>query len=259
MKSYGKIPLGVVLSLSIVFVAAACLAQQRTRVSDAKPSLHVVPLVDHTLPYQGFGAVVIVDDGTLLIALGGEVRREDDSTLTSPFPSGSEILQYQLNTSGLAIIESKGRVFLDRNGNQLRKRGLRERQVSVTSFADGPNDAPNSLYDFTGDLKVAFDAKKQVISVAIADTESSRMTFNLSAPIVAGSQTDEMADSRYDNGAIADSLEDESILLEPPLPDSQCNISCASGSGSVTCTNSGCKCICVVTRPECICTNAHTN
>lgn len=252
MNQSSHIRMGVVMSVLVVLGCSVSRAQQKAQLRYIKSADKAVPLSQYALPYQGLGAVVIVDDGTLLIEVGGQLDEDVEASLVS-----DEAIAYQLDTSGLRVIERGGEVFLDQNGKQLSEQGLRERQVTVIPFVNTANPNPTALFEFTGQLDLNFDAATGLLSVTITDTESSGQAFHLSAPIqIAKPAATQGKVLLVDSNAIAasDNPNDPIVLFSMGEMKSKCSIACNNGNGSIECTRRGCICICKTNgEPKCEC------
>ena len=83
----------------------------------AKSGAKVGPLCETiALPYNGHGTVAVLDDGTLIITVGGEERI--DPTNGDVTVTGSEAIAYQLDTSTLRLVEHEGEVVRLRDRHQ---------------------------------------------------------------------------------------------------------------------------------------------
>lgn len=210
------------------------------------------PVRENALPYEGFGSVTIVDDGTLIIEIGGAattLHDEDDVEFEGIGPY--DAIAYQIDMSGLSLVEHRGQVFLDNNGVELRARGLRPREVFRTVFPApdqiDANRAPTALVWFTGELQLSFDAQTAQLVLRIEDSEETGRVFTLAAPVVSDAKNRRRSE---EGGIVLTPLEGHAVGA------SSCSITCSKGSGSVNCSESGCKCVCKAGKPVCICTNA---
>lgn len=227
------------------------LAPSETTVTrDFGPDLRVK---NNQVPYAGFGSVMIVNDGTIIIEIGGketvEYADDDEETLTvSPY----DAIAFHMDITGLALVDAGGEVFLDRGGKQIAERGLSPKRVFRTLFPEASaieqNSPRHALAWFTGDLRLAFDRNSKVLTVRAKDTEDTDRLFTLSAPVV---QADGM--TLNENDEIALIIQSESTVADGS---SNCSISCPRGSASINCSNSGCNCVCKSGSPSCKCTNA---
>jgi len=197
---------------------------------------------DPTLPYSGYGRVAILDDGMVLITLGGEFRtdpaREESGMNAEVGVSASTALAYQMDTSGMALAQYQDdEVFLDRNGTEIARRGFAPERVIRTSFgrAEGSETGPNRfvLLSLKGQLRATFDTVEKALTVAITDQESGRK-FSFTGVVAATREARPLLKT------------DPRVMLSPPsvsLP-SHCEFSCAKGSGEYTCLDRGCAGYC---------------
>jgi hypothetical protein len=198
-------------------------------------------LVENTLPYNGYGEIDIVDDGCLVIKVGGEVYIDPE---TEEFTvHKSDTLVFQLDTSDLTIVEDGESVFLDKEGVQLAERGLSWDDVAYTAFPEQIEkdraQARYALETFIGDMDLAFNQAKGTLTVSIIDTHDRGGTFDLTAPILtrvgAGKRT---VSSRPEKPG------DPQITLNPPPEQSQCSATCSKGSCEITCQGMACTAYC---------------
>ena len=216
---------------------------------------HTLSLAEYTLPYNGYGELDILDDGCLVIKVGGEwyINPEtDESTIQE-----SDTLIFQLDTSDLTIVENGESVFLDKKGVQLAKRGLSWDDVTVTAFPEWVEkdraQARYALETFIGDMALSFDEAEGTLTVSIIDTHDRGGTFNLTAPILrhirAGKRT---ILSRPEKPG------DPGIVLAPPPEASSCSATCTRGSCSITCENHTCTAYCrKYGLPVCSCSSTN--
>lgn len=234
---------GFVLSLG----CATALRAAETGESDEikLPNLRLSAFADET-PYAGYGEVFILDDATLLVSLR-EMVTEDGADESVP---GEELdrMFYDLDATGLSLVEYGDRVFLDRNGTHLRRLGLTAEQVNAVPF-DGAGRAPSTngnviLDSFSGDLNLRWDRRSNSLFVSVLDDETAR----LFAVTLVG--TSRPADANADAAARGDPPDPQ-----PPMQ-SHCSVeNCQSGgSGSITCVGKGCTCVCIHRDPVCGCT-----
>ena len=238
-------------SMRIFFTLSACLvfslgcstalwAAENGQGDQIKlPRLRLSAPVEET-PYTGYGQIVILDDATLIVILRETVTK-DDGDESAP----GEVLDrvgYDLDTTGLSLVEYGDQVFLDRNGMQLQRRGLTADQVSTVSF-DGAGRAPSTdgndiLDNFSGEINLRSDRLSGSLFISVLDDETKRLfTVTLGASRAVGTGSA----SRGGGGT--------------PVPTSQCSITeCRGGDGSITCVGKGCKCICLAGDPTCTCT-----
>ena len=232
--------------------------------ADERATAEAVPLRDTLLPYHGYGTLAILNDGTLVIDVGGELVYDaaaDEFTVAS-----METIAYRIDTAGLSLVEHRGEVFLDRNGAQVADRGLTRERVSVTPFP-APNSADGeshrrSIMDFSGDLDLRFDPANHELALTITDTTDtgeSGMTFTLAAPVVSGPLQKRDPGSREVGQDLPGGEENDAITLTAAAAawSASCSVDCTNGSCSISCSKKGALCSCSSTGyPQCRCIKA---
>jgi hypothetical protein len=232
------------LRLAMLIVFAGCPAAMAEAVREARP----VPISQNQLPYHGYGSVTIVDDGTILVEMGGKetITYWDDQESVEQTPY--DAVAYRIDTTGLALVQAGNEVYFDRKGKQIQMRGLRSNRVFRTMFPDSdardPNAPPTAIAWFTGDLTVAFNDATSVLTLSAKDTEGTGRVFTFQGRVVTGAPVD------------SSQVDDDLVLVVVSAGSSECSVICAQGSGNISCTNTGCKCVCKSGMPSCICTNA---
>lgn len=204
-----------------------------------------------TLPYSGYGSVAILDDGMVLITLGGEFRidpaKEDSAGRPEFVVTPGCTIGYQMGTTGLALVQYKDdEVFLDKDGTELARRGLGPDQVVRTTFrhsnvaAQGANRF--ALVSLNGDLNANIDRADGELAVTVTDRETGR-TLRFTGVITDGGSK-----------ALPDSDPRISLLEPPVLEPSNREIACAQGSCTITCEQRGCAAYCDTSgEPVCRC------
>lgn len=192
-------------------------------------------------PYAGYGEVFILDDATLVLSVR-EMVTKDGSDEYVPGEVLDRIM-YDLDTTGLSLVAHGDKVFLDRGGMQLQRRGLTADDVIAVPF-DGAERAPskngNAVLDsFSGDMNLRSDRRSGSLFVSVLDDETKRL---FTVTLLGASRP---ADGDADPAA-----------REAEAQQSRCTISgCRDGgSGSITCVGKGCKCVCIAGDPVCSCT-----
>lgn len=230
---------GLVLSLGC---ATALRAAEKGESDQKLPYFPVSAPVDEK-PYAGYGEVFILDDATVIVAVRELITPDGGD---APVPG--ELLDrafFDLDITGLSLVEHGNRVFLDRNGMQLQRRGLSANDVTASPF-EGARRAPvkngNTVLDsFSGDMKLRSDNRSGSLFVSVLDAETKRL---FTVTLVGISRP-----GGADPDAAARDGDDE-------VQESTCDISgCRNGgSGSITCPGKGCKCVCIAGDPVCSCT-----
>jgi hypothetical protein len=225
-----------VLAFVVLFVCAAPNnGSDRTGRSDTRYSEYALPLTENEVPYQGYGEVDILNDGTVVIQINGAlyVNPVTDDMKVEP----EDALAYKIDPTDLRLVESDGFYFLDRGGEQIAERGLREHEVKTTAI-DGVIKAKKAgtrvaLVSLYGDLDLDFDARTGVLSVSIIDTRRGYEAFALEAPI-----KKYMPQTKDGRARISPDRESEpSIVLEDDYG-VHCSATCSSGNCSITCDQS---------------------
>jgi hypothetical protein len=200
-----------------------------------------LPLEANALPYDGYGEVDIVENGTIAIKVNGAtfVNQETGDFIVQE----EDVLLYQVDTTNLRIVESHGSVFLDRAGRGIRQRGLRSDEVVITPFErlqnKGAGGARKAIETFIGDLQLDFSPADGVLSLHIIDRQTAGREFDLIAPI-----------ARYAPQAQKGGFEtpdvgnDPQIVLEDPPQQVECSATCSKGSCSISCQGKPCTAYC---------------
>lgn len=221
-------------------------------------------LENHQLPYAGFGSVSILDDGFLLIQLGGEDKTDPE---TGEFMgiTPQDVIGLQINAAqGWGLIQAGRELFLDRhNSAEMASRGLKGSQANRTSFRQGlvETDTVFVLHTLVGPMTFNYDAAAGRIRLTLDDTEKSGLRLGMDedlgtahGSVVAKSgsfQPAEPTDLTAEGPALLRIVIDPSPLAL--LLSAECSVGCSGGSCSVICNTGGCRAVCEGSTPECKC------
>ncbi len=253
---------GIVIGLALtVGCVAGGWARDGGRPSRAGESEASTPLRDYALPYHGYGEVAVLNDGMLVVDMGGKVAFDGDGWMTV---SPVKTIVYWLDSSEVKLVESDNMVFLDKGGAEMTRRGVSPLRATVTAF-DRHQDIKAgaqrySLADFAGDLEVSFDDKTRRLTVKITDSqeEEKAMTFTLAGRVTPRAA----ALGGGEAGALATAAggDDEILLLDgedPPWLSTTCSADCRLGSCEASCAGTA-HCYCTREgHPRCWCDDIH--
>ena len=223
----------------------------------AGEAAELTPSLAAALPYDGYGSVAILDDGILLITLGGEIVAEDRD------PTDSATYLGQLDTSGLTLVEHDGEVFLDKNGVHIAARGLSPEQMTRQGFQDAaalePDTPRQALVEIRGDLDLSYNSVTGDLTVAGTGMEDPRRKLRFTVrvgdtPGGGGDGQDPVCASSSSGDGLTPG-ETPIWLNQPSEMSSACSVSCKHGDCTITCNSTGCKTYCSSGQPVCICTN----
>lgn len=208
------------------------------------------------MPYEGPASVDLLDDGTLVLEIGPtaipwwpaiEEANANGSSEGPRVPWGAAegvensggVYFFPLDTTGLTLVEDGNELFLDKDGAQVRARGLRARRVIQTPVADGDVvDTASQRYallSVVGEALLDFDAEQRVLYVDLLEAEGSaprrHVTFSIHGAVWPESQkagVDEDTD-----GLIRLATGDANAA-----EGASCNVDGTHGSCSISCPNS---------------------
>jgi len=228
------------------------------------PDSPQITLKNHELPYFGFGSISILDDGFLLIRVGGEEIVDPESGNWEG-ETPSDLIGLQVNTgAGWGLVQSGRELFLDRNDEvETIRRGLKGDQANHTTFRQklAETDTVFALHHMTGLLSLSFDATAGTVCIVMDDSNHSGLRLSVDEAIgtaygtaVAGNgsfQFNELAKMPDEGIALLQVVTDPSVLAANQS--AYCTVTCSAGECSVTCTTGGCRAACRGSNPECTC------
>jgi len=196
------------------------------------------------LPYEGLGTVDLLDDGTLAIELGG-TRWVDDE----PVQEGtSDMFLFDLNSTGVSLIQHNGEYFIDVDGGELAARSLDARRVVRTVLPERKNVDISSqryaVYSETGTLRVNVTADA-VMTVTVEDEDTGGRLFSFLGILI----LDSVAAPQFASGGYPGTAQPAG-----PQPGSNCHATCPGGrSCDINCGTEGCQAWCRGKEPKCMC------
>ena len=169
----------VVLAALIAATNPQAEKQDGTTQATAVQALDVVALekadavFDPTcVPYVGYGSVTVLNDGVVIVRLDGDPPPSDDAEWREPI----EAYSLAINPNGLSLVNMGGAYYLDRDGAQLRQRGLAPTDISKVSLGVGLEQFTGScgrysVLDIRGELMFEWDSEsgRGYLEVTAAD------------------------------------------------------------------------------------------
>lgn len=239
------------LCLGVALVSWVCASDRKVS-SGVPPAVPSLRLTHYQLPYDGFGSVAILDDGSLIVELGGEeILDSETGEWLGHRPLDVLFLNINVNR-GMQLYRMGRFVFLgSSDGSALAQRGLDSARVSLTSFkrSTGPDETAYALYTFTGRTLLQYDAATRRLHLVVDDTDHGGLRFEaeetLGVPVRKFDAQETTIPNSSDDGP--------ALLLAPVVSSSVCSANCEGGSCSISCGSGGCRSYCDGRTPVCRC------
>ncbi len=238
---------------SVTRVQAVKSAEERGVTDAVKPS----PFTIITMPYAGYGSITLLDEGTLIVRAG--LGDDADRAVTGGFkPPALEVRALTLDLSGLSLIQLDRDFFLDKDGTELRRRGVSAIDAIFTPVA-GVRDVattptPEAVDEFVGVMYLSLDASGRYLHISVSDFAHDFRTFKTVLEL--GSSDSKKSRVPKNDGAttwnptaIPASFED---AHDGGVAATGCSATCTQGSCDITCP-AGCRAYCDHGIPHCEC------
>lgn len=206
---------------------------ERSEVGAANPGL----LEFYSLPYSGFGTVWLLENGMLIIDVGGEAVVDEEGE--TKIASSVETIGFQIDTAGVSLVSHRGDYLLDRQGRHVRQRGWEGKQLTVTQLDAGVDEDRDlhSLMEISGKLDVAFDRETKTLLVEVADVLRGHR-FSVQALV-------NFSASQGDVAPVGRTLDDGFVQLVPAVAwTASCDTTCTGGNCDITCVKKMAQCWC---------------
>ncbi|MBI4717692.1 MAG: hypothetical protein HY763_07810 [Planctomycetes bacterium] len=212
----------------------------------------VAPLA---LPYHGYGTVDVLDDGLIVVEIGGRVLFDPDAE-DGPVIEPSRTIAYRVDPHRARLVRREA-VLVVEGVVPPGVADLSDSSATITTFRDPAAAARpatrHALVTLSGDLSVALTDSDGSLSLSMVDQADHGWTLALSGRLVRGANALHEVSEAADAGA-ADPGSGPGLFLYPAEAESSaCSVECRKGAANINCNNKGCACWCSNGVPRCRC------